>query len=320
MPTNATSRFLPPGTDNELEGIILDAAKLQWPAIEFSPNSVNGQAQNGVDIYGMTPEGRWIGIECKNSIRELRQDVIRDAVRAADTFRPPLERLYIATTAPDGSADEFIRKLTQDRLQAGKFPVFIWRWKQMVGALGRDLPTLYHHFPEQRPADWFFRGGLSPALRGNRIAIKKIPARPWQLLLTGLAVLAGQFALVVYVIMDPGDHQVLGSYLPAMAFLGLLAFGATFVPGGRLMWTKSMCAFGWVIERGADGYVYLAKVKFGCPKCGGEMKTHSALTADKEQTARCVNNHNHEEVFDMTLLVDVASAYRARARRGAMKG
>lgn len=107
-------------------------------------NGRRGQRQNGVDLFGVRNGNvdAYVGIQCKlkGDGQTLAEDEVRDEVRKALTFRPPLKEYYIVTTAPDDVAmQELAREITGELAAAGKaMRVFVWGWNTLEERISED--------------------------------------------------------------------------------------------------------------------------------------------------------------------------------------
>lgn len=156
MPTITSSRIPTPKGWDEFEDIALSAAKLRWESTDFYRNGRTGQKQDGVDIWGHDDDGRHIGVQCKNTINVISLAIIKTEILNAETFKPKLDRLYIATSAKrDGPLQADLREISQQRGQAGKFRVNILFWDDICQDLAKDDDTFFQHYPQ-------FKGSVDP--------------------------------------------------------------------------------------------------------------------------------------------------------------
>lgn len=119
----------PPKSWDEFEAIVCSAAKNRWKSPDFTLHRRQGQRQDGVDVYGRDENGRLVGVQCKNTWSGVSTATVEDEVDKAESFKPPLAHLYIATTADtDKNLQVFLRELSVKRLEAGKFEVSILFW------------------------------------------------------------------------------------------------------------------------------------------------------------------------------------------------
>jgi hypothetical protein len=151
MPTIASANVPAPKSWDEFEDIVLAAAKLRWNSTDFFRNGRQGQAQNGVDVWGHD-DGRHIGIQCKNTIGTIKLSSVKEEVANAELFEPKLDRLYIATTAKrDEPLQRIVRELSAQRNKAGLFKVDLLFWDDICQDLAKDEDVFFRHYPQLKP-------------------------------------------------------------------------------------------------------------------------------------------------------------------------
>jgi hypothetical protein len=151
MPTLSSSNIPTPKSWDEFEDIVLAAAKLRWDSPDFFRNGRPGQAQEGVDVWGHD-DGRQIGIQCKNTVGGITFAIVEVEIKNAATFEPPLDRLYIATTAKrDGPLQKKVRKLSSERAKEKLFKVDLLFWDEICLDLTKDEDVFFRHYPQLRP-------------------------------------------------------------------------------------------------------------------------------------------------------------------------
>lgn len=140
---------LPKPTDwDAFERIVCSVAQIRFDNPDFTLHGRKGQAQDGVDIYGRGNSGKFVGLQCKNTTKGISNALISKEVALAEKFEPPLGKLYIATSAEtDASNQDFVRRMSEERLAQGKFEVHILFWREICDELGRDPPRMRLHFP-----------------------------------------------------------------------------------------------------------------------------------------------------------------------------
>lgn len=83
---------------------------------EIKKNGRTGQAQHGVDVYGISAgEDAYFGIQCKGkeeyTDKQFTESEITGEISNALQFSPALKKLYFATTAvKDAPIEAFMRK------------------------------------------------------------------------------------------------------------------------------------------------------------------------------------------------------------------
>jgi hypothetical protein len=152
MPTNASTQVPPPKSWDEFEEICLDAAKLRWNSSNFFRNGRTGQKQNGVDIYD--GDGLYIGLQCKNTWDQLPIEAIQSEIKKAESFKPKLNHLYIATTAKrDVSIQKQVREISETRKGRGEFAVDVLFWDDVHSDLANDDAIFFKYYPQHRGND-----------------------------------------------------------------------------------------------------------------------------------------------------------------------
>ncbi|MCT8469335.1 hypothetical protein KZO85_12145 [Chromohalobacter canadensis] len=149
MPTTTTSRLPPPTSWDEFEDVCKSSFSLRWANPNLARHGRQGQAQDGVDIYGVDSLQNFVGIQCKNTISTISQQLIESECLKAEKFTPELAVLYIATTADrDVNIQAFTRRLSEERRVQNKFPVDVVFWPDIVHDLSRDDAVVRQHFPQ----------------------------------------------------------------------------------------------------------------------------------------------------------------------------
>lgn len=104
-------------------------------------NGRMGQAQNGVDVYGMPKdENCYFGIQCKGkddyTQSQLTMKEIDAEINNALKFQPHLKRFIFATTAnKDSKIEEYIRVKNIEQQKLGLFEIYISSWEDIVDLL-----------------------------------------------------------------------------------------------------------------------------------------------------------------------------------------
>lgn len=152
MPTYANMNVSPPNGWDEFEDIVCSIAKVHWKTPSFQRHGRQGQAQNGVDVYGYDAEDKIIGLQCKNTIEGISANIIADEIQNAESFQPPLSKLIIATTARnDKELQKYVRMISEQRKMADKFSVEIYFWSGTWQILTTDDNILFQHYPQLKP-------------------------------------------------------------------------------------------------------------------------------------------------------------------------
>lgn len=98
MPTLSERNYETPKSWSEFEEICKDAFQLRWSNPNLSMHGRQGQAQDGVDIYGNNSFDDFVGVQCKNTVDGISESVIHSECLKAEKFVPAIKTLYIATT------------------------------------------------------------------------------------------------------------------------------------------------------------------------------------------------------------------------------
>jgi hypothetical protein len=154
VPTLADLRVGPPRSWEEFEYIVCSAAKNRWDSPDFTCHGRKGQRQDGVDVYGSDNKGRLVGIQCKNTWDGITLKTIEAEISKAESFRPQLKALYLATTAEtDKNVQSLIRDISAKREKRGAFGVMILFWTDIWSDLTLNENRLFQHYPNLRPTD-----------------------------------------------------------------------------------------------------------------------------------------------------------------------
>lgn len=119
-----------------------------WKCPEIKRHGRSGQPQSGVDVYGIPRgESQYYGIQCKGKDEYTRAQLttqeIDTEISKADSFNPPLAKLYFATTAvKDTKIEEHIRIRNIENRGAGKFEVHLFSWEEIVDLLDENRSVL----------------------------------------------------------------------------------------------------------------------------------------------------------------------------------
>lgn len=155
VPTLASMQLPAPKSWDEFEEITLSALKLRWRTTYLFRNGRQGQPQAGVDIWGTDELGRPVGVQCKLSTDALTEKEIAAEIAKAETFRPPIEAYYVATTAPrDVRLAELVRSISKARRAAEtegslpRFPIGILFWDDISQDLLGDVSEFKKHYPQ----------------------------------------------------------------------------------------------------------------------------------------------------------------------------
>jgi len=111
-----------------------------------------------------------MGVQCKNTVDSITEDLIKSECTKAESFHPPLSELYIATTADrDAKIQLFARTFSEERRKNGLFPVHVVFWPDIVSDLGRDDNVARQHYPQ-----FFANAHLNPSQLARRNEVARI--------------------------------------------------------------------------------------------------------------------------------------------------
>lgn len=149
MPTFSSMHLPKPKSWDEFEDMVCDAMKIRWHNPDFTRHGRQGQAQQGVDIYGNNDSNFLAGIQCKNTILSIDMDVINKELNSAEAFTPEIKALYIATTADtDSDIQKCVRLISEEREKKGRFPVLVLFWNDLQQELVKDKVILKKYYPQ----------------------------------------------------------------------------------------------------------------------------------------------------------------------------
>jgi hypothetical protein len=118
-----------------------------WECPEIQKNGRLGQAQCGVDIFGIPfKDDQYYGIQCKGKSEytdsQFTEAEILEEIQKAEEFKPKLKKLYFATTALNDSAIQaFVRTINIQRIRDGKFEVHLYCWESIVDLIDENKLT-----------------------------------------------------------------------------------------------------------------------------------------------------------------------------------
>lgn len=138
----------PPTGGAEFENIVQDALRIRWGRQDLQLNGRSGQAQHGVDIFGIDDYGQAAGVQCKKRSGMLTIKEVEAETLEAEKFQPPLNVLYFATTQVlDAPLQQAVRLFSQERVKQGQFPVMLLFWDDIIKSLVVNPHVLRVHYP-----------------------------------------------------------------------------------------------------------------------------------------------------------------------------
>lgn len=124
-------------------------------------NGRAGQAQHGVDIYGIANgQTAYFGVQCKGKDEELCSELspseVDDEILKAHSFNPSLKHFYIATTAnKDAKIEEHVRVKNLESISSGRFAVTLHCWEDLAGFIEENRNTYNWWVREKRHKEKF---------------------------------------------------------------------------------------------------------------------------------------------------------------------
>lgn len=151
----STFDVAPTNNADEFEDLCCDLWAAEWDAPMTKKHGRKGQAQLGVDVYGI-PCGRqrYYGVQskCRSfslGSRLTEKDIINE-VAEARKFRPALEHLIIATTSPsDAKLEALARQITEEHSATGLFGVSVYGWGDILRLMDNHERLARKYFPNQ---------------------------------------------------------------------------------------------------------------------------------------------------------------------------
>ena len=110
---------------------------------EIKKNGRSGQAQQGVDVYGIPKgEAKYVGIQCKGKGNyanvKLTESEVDSEIKKSKNFKPTLGTLIFATTAnKDAKIEEYIR-LKNDK---NDFKILLFCWEDIADLIEENRNT-----------------------------------------------------------------------------------------------------------------------------------------------------------------------------------
>lgn len=126
-----------------------------WDCKEIKKNGRTGQAQNGVDVFGIpSGETQYFGIQCKGkdeyANKQFTEQEVIDEIEKAKGFKPPLRKLYFATTAnKDAGMEEFVRVKNLENIESGIFEVHLFSWEDIADLIEENRQTFSYYMESQ---------------------------------------------------------------------------------------------------------------------------------------------------------------------------
>ena len=138
-----------PANWSDFQDLCFQLWKEMWRDPYAHHNGRNGQAQNGVDIWGINMFDRYYsGVQCKgkngNYQSKLTTDEIDNECKKAVNFKPSLKSFIMATTSPrDVVVQQHCRNITEQNIYS--FSVDTWAWDDIEDEV-QCRPTIMERF------------------------------------------------------------------------------------------------------------------------------------------------------------------------------
>lgn len=111
----------------------------------------NGQAQNGVDVFGKWKKSI-IGIQCKRLDCKLSLAMVKSEIKKAEEFTPKLTKFVIATTdRRDAKMQSNVLAINSERANEGLFEVEILYWDAIEDEINGNANILDRYYDDVMP-------------------------------------------------------------------------------------------------------------------------------------------------------------------------
>lgn len=161
----------------DFEDVCKELWRDNWPCREIQSHGRNGQAQYGVDVFGI-PDGedKYYGIQCKHKSigEELTEFEVDNEVEEALKFPAPLKMLYIATTAKnDAKIQKYVMKKDVENRKKGLFGIRVYSWAEISDLLRQHTKVLNWYREEK-----FYQRSMELYINSIRISEKSVILKP----------------------------------------------------------------------------------------------------------------------------------------------
>lgn len=148
-------QILPPASWETFEELCLALYRAIWKDSNARRHGRRGQAQHGVDVYGSRDGAgaQWFGVQAKGKDQalgaQLTEAELVEELARAEGFDPKLGHWTLATTAPrDAAIQAVARRLSTERVEAGRFPIAVAGWEDIRELLLEHPAVLQVFYPE----------------------------------------------------------------------------------------------------------------------------------------------------------------------------
>lgn len=161
----------------DFEDVCKELWRENWPCREIQSHGRNGQAQYGVDVFGI-PDGedKYYGIQCKHKSigEELTESEVDHEIQEAYKFPTPLKMLYIATTANnDAKIQKHVMLKDVENREKGLFGIRVYSWLEISDLLRQHTNVLNWYMEEK-----FYQRSMELYVNSCRLGEETIVLNP----------------------------------------------------------------------------------------------------------------------------------------------
>lgn len=161
----------------DFEDVCKELWRENWPCREIQSHGRNGQAQYGVDVFGI-PDGeeKYYGIQCKHKSigEELTESEVDHEIQEAYKFPTPLKMLYIATTANnDAKIQKHVMLKDVENREKGLFGIRVYSWPEISDLLRQHTNVLNWYMEEK-----FYQRSMELYVNSCRLGEEAIVLNP----------------------------------------------------------------------------------------------------------------------------------------------
>jgi len=155
--------FPKPKSDEIFEDIICDIYSREFQNPNLQRYGRSGQAQNGIDVLGVSigginyPINELVAIQCKNHIKDitdtkLQKEIVDEVTKFEENSKWEIDRYLFATSADNSKPmHDFVLSLNTERCKHKKFPIEVIFWDHITKRLDRHSDLLYKYFTKYLP-------------------------------------------------------------------------------------------------------------------------------------------------------------------------
>ncbi|MFA6617128.1 MAG: hypothetical protein WCS68_02030 [Bacilli bacterium] len=161
----------------DFEDVCKELWRDNWPCREIQSHGRNGQAQYGVDVFGI-PDGedKYYGIQCKHKSigEELTESEVDHEIQEAYKFPTPLKMLYIVTTANnDAKIQKHVMLKDVENREKGLFGIRVYSWSEISDLLRQHTNVLNWYMEEK-----FYQRSMQLYVNSCRLGEEPIVLNP----------------------------------------------------------------------------------------------------------------------------------------------